>query len=568
MSRVIFETLWKHYPGKPKGVNYNSEQLENISRLVATVLSKAVKSKDDAALSLLASSVNADVTYFFERKFSSDDIIKYNVKNTLQRLKFRLLGESIALDKDPLKPEKLKLKKEPVSEAQHAILRGSIEELNDLTDVFTTYTLLMAPREIKLHPGYYKVNGCNDQHMQLMLSCGVSPTHNNAVFNQNTLPASIKQNAFNQILYRSKKSGVTQVRHTEPLSDELSLESIPCEHFIALLYSAKRYTDLLDKRINGLDLKLEELLESVGPTPTLNALLEPDFSDCLSYLSNTHSITKVIERHAELCMLKRPLIAKTEDGFIKRGQLTLRSANVFNKLQEDVLFTRAAAKHIDKLCQVLANNFISVQEKIAISDLNKSLYSFFCLELSASKSASNAQASNVYVSNAIIDLELKGVASLLGRILSKPIEKIKDTERKENRSAYRLDEVIEALPTKTLRVMLAQGLIDPSHLHLVCEAINARNYPLFYSLHPEFSTKTMAELIAQGEKSYPGFSDSFNTKTKVENTLRKLSETKGFDYLSPFAKRFTSYYYDDFECIKRSVSQNADVSFLEKGATL
>ncbi len=499
MSGIVLKRLLSKFVPRNEmnedqiGSDYISRISMEINYLFGTALSK----NDIPALKLLSSTVHDDLFEFFAqttRVFSYTELVMKDITIGLARTMFSYQNTERKQLYVEITTEQLQALQEHLpdlknkSKIYHYSARASGISVNNLHDLF------ISPKMI------------SDYDQALLLLYSNMPDETSKKFRLQDLHDSVRKNIavnmFTRVLsvhmYRPAR-GILRDEELRALSKDLP------EHYrgleqLSLVYSES--LDLVNPRVSKEDLA-SNCLET--PNPCSHGF--PDRDLHIEKLTERKSLMQSVGIYLEHMKRLDYNLTKDENGKIVYGsQRFLNGAhNFISIMNEDVVLTRAAVKHIDKLCAYLEKHIEEENVQNSLPEIIRSLKMLFLRKDQPYMPVSTFVHSDL-VTRCCIDLPLRGI----GKVFCSYLERLRLDVVNRGENLTTETPVVKlaswmgsTLPDAALYSMIDKKLVHESLLKYMLFDKTKRTSDNAYAANPEFAIEQMAKLFGCAERNYP-----------------------------------------------------------------
>lgn len=544
MDNAIYQRLITKFK-RPDTHNENKIKHDYITKVadqIKYVFGKALKTKDIAALRLLASGFNRDVYDFFSRTNNTLDYVRKvndEVISELVKRRFSFLDTKKSIISTDINYEQIKA------------LQEFIPELKNFKHIYEKAKNFCGVNVSDLHDIYIDPKIITDHQQALMLAMGLRVNRH-----LNDFSPDVIENPVIRLLYRNYCS-VGRGTHdslTPNISDADYAKRLPSDYLgiehLALPYF-KSFDDIKSH------VSLEGLISEAMASKDIYQYKFPDRELHVKKLTSSNSLVVTCRQYLAHIGEHIPNLEEKKNGDI--GWLSTKfktgGHNFLTFLVEDARLTRETLNHVDKLCFVLAKNLPAVLEKVTPYELISPLEKLFSRRQYPYAPMWGSIEKNL-VKLCCIDMELKGIAYLTCKLLH--------SFDSANERASHLNWIRDKLPLPTLSYALENELINGDDIRRLVRIDDVLN-DNFYRANPRFAISSVAKLMGVAERNLPNIIGSHSHNEKLLEQIKRIEQAASLTGL--YEKEFSLSYYGNAsaqiaEACK--ASSGADMSFLNK----
>ncbi len=555
MTGIVLQHLTANVDQKniTNELNINNSYITEVVTTLETLLGETISSNDIAALELVASTLEKDVREFFIYTNSptkhTNNVMK-NLVIDLARQNFTYASKT----KNSM-PVVVNLS----IDQMHALQRN-IFDLSNYEKIYSYAAGEPGIDATSLHDVFINPELIGPNEQALLLLTGNTINQNSENFRQEDIKAELRDNLsvelFKRSLPRLGASTYLLLKH----SNHGLYDHLP-EHYLGVQHLTSVYCYNLSEGPAQLSRGAIAHKCIQMPNPYLSDI--PNQALHLKKLTASTSLVESIEIYLKhMDMLAYDLKIDDEGAIFYGSRQSVQGfENLITLINKDVILTRAAITHIDKLCAALADDGF-VDNLPTVIDALKNLFSRRNNPYNATPPSASITG---LVTRSCIDLPLDGICRLLCLHANKLHDDYSHIDVKpgvKTGAALFAEWMCKNLPDEALcyiaeNKLIVEGLIT----HLLFDR-EKRTDTSNYMANPEFSIKQMAKVCAIAERSYPKLITEYLELSNIRIGYRSVEKKIGAVGL--FDEEFNRQLYRGFDQLSsiEKTDNSAAMTFL------
>lgn len=551
MSGIIYQTIAQ--VGEENKNAKSNVYIDKVASAITSTFARVIESGDMAALEILASSLTRDINDFFSKR-------KYT--NQFQKLLMTHIVKKLARNSVEYASDSGRLVRVEVPMDAIQTLQRNIYELSNYEKVYSAAATNFGFDVSMLHDVYVDPSAIGAKEQILMLLTGNKLDIDKHRFSYKHLKDNVTKNLSVELFTRS--SLTSAFLPTPPKQDDALLHAGLPSHYLGVQHLANYYCEGGDNTevISNLSELASKCLQN--PNPYLSEI--PDQELHIKYLTASNSIEDSVETYlAHIIKLEFEAVFDEHNNVTYDITLPLNTFEGFiGTLNKDVILTRAAVDHIDRLCLELIARSSEQELKNVSPRVIAALDDLFSRTKHPYTASTLIQGPRPLVTLCCMGMPLKGISQLWClhanhlHATAHPDDKAPSQIAPGHKFA---DSMCKWLPDEALFFIVENTLIN-KELLLSLLFDNEKLTSATFRPNPEFNLKQFARVCAQAERAYPKLVTDYLAVSKTQKLITEAEDR--FTLRGFFEKEFHAHYYKDTKNVLElnASDAQADMSFI------